>query len=127
MLCCSCFVFSFKNTKEYKDELIHIQSEADYLILWWSCKFNILEKVGVKTYCQELLVVGLLELFNDMHTYSTIMSFNKNIFNNEIENQMCRNYRTIIYKIKLNWYPMSMLEELFNALRLYWVFNILDL
>jgi len=72
-------------------------------------------KVGVQTRSRGLWAIGLIELSNGKYTCTTIMPSKKNVFGNWMENWMCRNYRRVNRKTKLDCYAMLMPKEIFDV------------
>jgi len=108
--------FSLYDLKGYKGKAGHIHLEDDHPIFRRLYRLSIYESVGVKTRCQKLLAMGLIELSNEEYACVTVMSSKKDIFGNQAKKRMCGDYRLVNRKTKSDRYPMPMPEELFDAL-----------
>lgn len=56
---------------------------------------SLFERIGVKTWCKELLDVGLIELSNKEYACATLMPSNNNIFGNWTKSSMCGDYHLV--------------------------------
>ena len=77
--------------------------------------------------CREYLAAMLIEFSNGEFVCTTVMLTTKDILDNWTEKQMCGNYRPVNRKTKLDWYPIPIPWEVFDAIGFSLVFSVIDL
>ena len=106
---------------------IYIQLEDDHPIFWRAYRFNVSKRIGIHACYLELLATNVIKLFNGKYVCPMVMPSNKCMFSNWTEKRMWRDYHPFNRKTKLVCHSMPIPKKLFDAIKFFWVFSILEL